>query len=382
MCILIFIDFDLISSKMELVKPKSYFKFWSRIKNLKPSEPTPSKPEISKSLNLDNKLLETPKVEDQQNLFDIENNFSFIETIEKLVKQNDKGSNLEFNLQDFSTEAWVNKLQDKKNSLKSKLKKFFQIRETKLRQESHKISPTRGRRGESDTEVILTEKSGKKELPRKPRNFSSKKIKPRISKSNNITKNRMNDSNDIKEQYDMSVLDSNRRRILGSSSKKNQIVDKRDRQKSEIPLTNQKLSKIEKIFSKRFSNLIPFPEKMYKLLGVLGKGSYGQVFLAVHLMSGQKVAIKAIKKNRNNDMIRNYKKIINEIDIFAKLQHKNVICLFEVFENAKHIFLVTEYAEKGANELSIDSEILLITKTILSQSFFNESYIHKTMHTS
>ena len=86
---------------------------------------------------------------------------------------------------------------------------------------------------------------------------------------------------------------------------------------------------------------------MYKIVGNLGKGSYGQVFLAIHLLSGVKVAIKAILKERNSDVARNYQKITNEIEIFAEMEHKNVIKLFEIFEDNKYIFLVTEFAEKG-----------------------------------
>ncbi len=36
-----------------------------------------------------------------------------------------------------------------------------------------------------------------------------------------------------------------------------------------------------------------------------------------------------------------------EIDILKNLDHPNILRLYEVFEDAKHIFLVTEYCDGG-----------------------------------
>jgi serine/threonine protein kinase len=201
-----------------------------------------------------------------------------------------------------------------------------------------------------------------------------------MSKSNNINKKHLKES--FQENVECSVLESKRNRKLNP---KNRKIDKRERMKSELPSVNPKFAKIEKQFSEKFKNCIPFPQKLYKMLGVLGKGSYGVVFLAIHLISGQKVAIKAIKKNRNNNMIRNYEKIINEIDIFSSLRHKNIISLYEVFENPKYIFLVTEYAAKG-DLLSLlqrsgpfsESQIYIVIKDIINALI----YLHekKVLH--
>lgn len=272
-----------------------------------------------------------------------ENDFSFMDSIEKLISQNEKLTSESMNsLPDISTNHWPNLIKEKKKNIKNKIKNYFE-------QKNKNQTITKIQRGRFTTPKDLKMEglsSPKKEYNRTPKNFSSKKIQIRISKSNNINKKHLNESLEKKNKIEFSILESHRKKHFGSSHKKNKI-DRRERMKSELPNINVKLQKIEKKFSTRFSNCLPFPEKLYKLLGVLGKGSYGLVFLAVHLISGEKVAIKAIKKNRNNDMARNYEKITNEIEIFSKLNHKNIISLYEVFENRKYIFLVTEYAEKG-----------------------------------
>ena len=273
-----------------------------------------------------------------------ENDFSFMESIEKLLVKNKKMKSDSLNsLPDISTDYWSKLIKNKQDLIQTKIQKYFNsIKQSKIQNLKHI------KRGRLMLPSELKVKNCKKiiiENPKTPKNFSSKKIQLRISKSNNINKKHINNSFENSKNVDCSVLESHRKKHFKSSKKKKS--DKRERMKSELPNINLRVSKIEKQFSRKYANCIPFPEKMYKMLGVLGKGSYGIVFLAVHLISGQKVAIKAIKKNRNNEMPRNYKKIINEIDIFSSLRNKNIISLYEVFENRKYIFLVTEYAEKG-----------------------------------
>jgi non-specific serine/threonine protein kinase len=309
--------------------------------------------------------------------YDHENDFSFMESIDKILSKNHKMNSESLNsLPDISTNHWTNLIKNKKNLVKDKIQKFFEFKkESKTKDES---MIRRGRFMLSSNSKRTNYKPDFTQNQKTPKNLSSKKTQLRISKSNNINKKHFKESFENSQKVDCSVLESHRKRHFGSSKKKKS--DKRERMKSEIPSINPKFSKIEKKFSNKFHNCLPFPEKLYKMIGVLGKGSYGVVFLAVHLISGQKVAIKAIKKNRNNDVARNYKKITNEIEIFSSLNHKNIISLYEVFENRKYIFLVTEYAEKG-DLLSLlqrsgpfsESQIYIVIKDIINALMF----IHK-----
>ena len=61
----------------------------------------------------------------------------------------------------------------------------------------------------------------------------------------------------------------------------------------------------------------------------LGKGSFGKVKEAVHVLSGEKIAIKILEKQKikkDEDLVR----IRREINILSKVQHPNIIQLYEV----------------------------------------------------
>jgi len=84
----------------------------------------------------------------------------------------------------------------------------------------------------------------------------------------------------------------------------------------------------------------------YRLVKALGKGSFGIVYLGIHLLTGQYVAIKSIEKRHMQDE-HSKRKVLQEISIIKNLNHANIVKLLEVFENNKYIFLVLEHASKG-----------------------------------
>jgi len=70
-------------------------------------------------------------------------------------------------------------------------------------------------------------------------------------------------------------------------------------------------------------------QKKYIILRTLGKGSFGKVKEAVHVLSGEKIAIKILEKakiKKEDDLVR----IRREINILSKVQHPNIIQLYEV----------------------------------------------------
>ena len=80
----------------------------------------------------------------------------------------------------------------------------------------------------------------------------------------------------------------------------------------------------------------------YILNKKLGQGTFGIVVLAIHEMTGEKVAIKILDKEKifkNSEKIRFERKI----QIMKKMYHKNIVRLYNVIENFKEIFLVMEY---------------------------------------
>ena len=70
-------------------------------------------------------------------------------------------------------------------------------------------------------------------------------------------------------------------------------------------------------------------EKKYIILRTLGRGSFGKVKEALHVLSGEKIAIKILEKARikkDEDLVR----IKREIKIHSQCSHPNIVKLYEV----------------------------------------------------
>lgn len=86
-------------------------------------------------------------------------------------------------------------------------------------------------------------------------------------------------------------------------------------------------------------------EDFYTLGKVLGKGSYGEVFLATDKVSGDMCAVKIIRKNPSN---RKQKKFIErERAIMTQVNHPNIVRTFDVFEGSSKLAIVSEYMAGG-----------------------------------
>lgn len=86
-------------------------------------------------------------------------------------------------------------------------------------------------------------------------------------------------------------------------------------------------------------------EDFYRLGRQLGKGSYGEVFLATEKLSGKKYAVKIITKNPNN---RKQKKFIErERAIMTTVHHQNIVRTLDVFEGPSKLAIVSEFMEGG-----------------------------------
>lgn len=81
----------------------------------------------------------------------------------------------------------------------------------------------------------------------------------------------------------------------------------------------------------------------YKLEKTLGKGQFGLVKMATHLLTSQKVAIKQVKK-KNMSHIEIFQQR-REIEVLKMCQHPNIIKLLDLFENSDYYFIVLEYMQ-------------------------------------
>lgn len=63
----------------------------------------------------------------------------------------------------------------------------------------------------------------------------------------------------------------------------------------------------------------------------MGEGTFGKVKLATHILTGEKVAIKILEKDRIID-VADVERVAREIYILKFIRHPNIIQLYEVKE--------------------------------------------------
>jgi serine/threonine protein kinase len=82
----------------------------------------------------------------------------------------------------------------------------------------------------------------------------------------------------------------------------------------------------------------------HKIIKLIGEGGMGTVFLAEHERLGRKVAIKMLHPHlvRDPGIRARFK---NEATLLARLQHRNIVTLYDYVEEDDALFLIMEYVE-------------------------------------
>jgi len=123
----------------------------------------------------------------------------------------------------------------------------------------------------------------------------------------------------------------------------------------------------------------------YDILYVIGKGACGEVRKIRNKTSGEFRAVKIISKSKCQ-VTDNY---FEEFEILKKLDHPNVLKLYEFYQDESTYYVVTEYCE-GDDLLSKicntkkkfgESEILFIMRQIFSAVYYchNNSIVHRDL---
>ena len=80
--------------------------------------------------------------------------------------------------------------------------------------------------------------------------------------------------------------------------------------------------------------------KRYKILSLIGDGTYGLVYLATNVETGEKVAIKSMKRRYHSwDEVTD----LREVKSLKKLHHPNVVKLKEVIRENSRLYFIFEY---------------------------------------
>ncbi len=118
--------------------------------------------------------------------------------------------------------------------------------------------------------------------------------------------------------------------------------------------------------------------KFYKVEETLGEGSYGKVYKVKQRTSNKVYAMKLIRKDIESE--ESNKSFLNEIYILRKLDHPNILKIFEFFSDQKYWYFIMDYLPKG----DLFTEICnmkyydeYLTAKIMKQIFSCISYLNK-----
>lgn len=117
---------------------------------------------------------------------------------------------------------------------------------------------------------------------------------------------------------------------------------------------------------------------VYKMGKTLGSGTFGEVKLVTHRQSGQEFAVKIFRKASAQGQA-SAEKLISEIEILKKIDHPNIIRIFEYFDDDKRLYVIMEKCEGGdifSQILRLNSLNEIIIARILKQLLSAVHYLH------
>jgi calcium-dependent protein kinase len=76
---------------------------------------------------------------------------------------------------------------------------------------------------------------------------------------------------------------------------------------------------------------------------LLGQGAFGKVYKVVCKKTQDIRAMKVLDKDKITASSQS--ELINEIEILKKLDHPNILKVYEYYEDARHLYIVTEFVD-------------------------------------
>ena len=123
-------------------------------------------------------------------------------------------------------------------------------------------------------------------------------------------------------------------------------------------------------------------KEIYKITRKIGSGAYGEVRKCYLRETGELRAVKIIKKKALEKSER--ERLRNEADVLKQMDHPNIIKLYEIFEDKKYYYIITEFLTGGELFEKITDEEFYSDFTerdaanIMEQVFAGINYCHET----
>jgi tRNA A-37 threonylcarbamoyl transferase component Bud32 len=109
---------------------------------------------------------------------------------------------------------------------------------------------------------------------------------------------------------------------------------------SRVP--SQIISKTQIKASKPDSPMKQDPLNDYIIGNTIGTGAYGIVKYGIHKATNRKVAIKIYEKSKISDINRQ-KSVQGEIKILSKIDHPNIVKLYQTIDTQKFLYIILEF---------------------------------------
>merc|ERR1719213_466251 len=88
------------------------------------------------------------------------------------------------------------------------------------------------------------------------------------------------------------------------------------------------------------------PVGKYILGKTIGEGTFGKVKIGTHILTGEKVAVKILERERIKE-VADVERVAREIHILKRVRHPHIIQLYEIIETPTQLFLIMEYCSGG-----------------------------------
>lgn len=134
---------------------------------------------------------------------------------------------------------------------------------------------------------------------------------------------------------------------------------------------------------------LPHQIKNYVLNSIIGQGSFGIVYKAVNLFYNREFAIKVLCHSKNVE--QNFITYESEINSLKKLNHPNIVQLYDYFQADDNLFIVLEYCNGGTleekiknnEEISESDKIKICSQLISALNYCYEKYVtHQDIKTA
>ena len=166
-------------------------------------------------------------------------------------------------------------------------------------------------------------------------NDSINKDKESIFNFNSQNGSEISQSSNIKEHAKKKFRRKNQRSVTR--------IDKTQLSKKLVTLEQSIPVLTEKLIIQQKGNL----KDNYEIIKKIGNGPLGSVYKAKNIYLKNIVAIKIIKKKKENKEENDDSNITKQINILRQLNHPNIVKIHEFYVNEQYYQIITEYFNKG-----------------------------------